>query len=111
MDPKLIAGIGNIYSDEILFHARVHPGRKVIKITISESGKIFSNIKKVLKKGIETKGSSVGDFIRPDGKWGTMGKYHFVYGRAGQKCKKCGTIIKSEKFNGRTGSFCLKCQY
>jgi len=110
MDPKLVAGIGNIYSDEILFHAGVRPGRKVSSLKHQVLGMIFNEIKRVLRKGIETKGSSVGDFIRTDGSWGRMGKYHYVYGRAGQECKKCGTIVKSEKFNGRTGSFCPSCQ-
>ena len=110
-DPKLIAGIGNIYSDEILFHAKVLPIRIVLRIKNQELRRIFKAIKKVLKKGIEAKGSSVGDFIRTDGSWGAMGKYHYVYMRSGMPCKVCGTTIKSAKFNGRTGSFCPKCQH
>ena len=110
-EPKLIAGIGNIYSDEILFHAKVLPTRKVLSIKNYESRRIFKAIKKVLKKGIEAKGSSVGDFIRTDGSWGEMGKYHYVYMRSGKSCKNCGAIIKNAKFNGRTGSYCPKCQH
>lgn len=110
MDPKVVAGIGNIYSDEILFHAGVRPERKVASIKYQVLRKIFKNIKKVLIRAVKAKGSSVGDFIRTDGSWGKMGKYHYVYGREGQKCKKCGTIITSVKLGGRTGSFCPKCQ-
>lgn len=110
MDSKVVSGIGNIYSDEILFHAGVRPTRKVASIKDPELNKIFHAIKPVLKKGIQAKGSSVGDFVRTDGSWGQMGKFHFVYGRKGQKCKKCGTIIESVKVGGRTGSFCPKCQ-
>jgi formamidopyrimidine-DNA glycosylase len=110
MDSKIIAGIGNIYSDEILFHAKVRPTRKVFSLTSEDLKNIFRWIKPVLLKGIEAKGSSVGDFVRTDGSWGQMGKYHFVYGRKGQKCKRCGSIIESTKVGGRTASFCPKCQ-
>ncbi len=110
MDPKVVAGIGNIYSDEILFHAKVRPTRKVSGIKSQELRQIFKYIPIVLKKGIAAKGSSVGDFVRTDGSWGQMGKFHFVYARRGQKCKKCGTIIEAIKLGGRTGSFCPKCQ-
>lgn len=111
MDPSVVAGIGNIYSDEILFHAKVRPARKLNTIKPEEWKKIFAAIGPVLKKGIAAKGSSVGDFVRTDGTWGQMGKFHYVYGRKGQKCKVCGTIIKSLKIGGRTGSFCPKCQH
>jgi len=110
MDAKVVAGIGNIYSDEILFHAHVRPTRTVSSLTGKELSAIYKWIKPVLLKGIAAKGSSVGDFVRTDGTWGQMGKFHFVYGRKGQKCKKCGTIIESVKLNGRTGSFCPNCQ-
>jgi formamidopyrimidine-DNA glycosylase len=110
MDPKVVAGIGNIYSDEILFHAHVRPSRTVASLSDKELKDIFKYIKIVLKQAIKAKGSSVGDFIRTDGSFGQMGKYHFVYGRGGLSCKKCGTPIKSVKMNGRTASFCPKCQ-
>ncbi|MBL8029835.1 MAG: DNA-formamidopyrimidine glycosylase [Candidatus Doudnabacteria bacterium] len=110
MDNKVVAGIGNIYSDEILFHARVRPNRKAVGIKNYELSNIYKYIKPVLLKGIQAKGSSVGDFVRTDGSVGQMGKYHFVYGKRGRKCKKCGTIIESIKVGGRTGSYCPSCQ-
>ncbi|HEX9503287.1 MAG TPA: bifunctional DNA-formamidopyrimidine glycosylase/DNA-(apurinic or apyrimidinic site) lyase [Patescibacteria group bacterium] len=110
MDPTIIAGIGNIYSDEILFFAEVLPTRPVKSLKEPEKKLIFKGIKKVLQDAVSHYGSSVGDFVRPSGDWGTYGLLHKVYGRAGEKCKRCGTIIKSLKFNGRTGSFCPKCQ-
>jgi formamidopyrimidine-DNA glycosylase len=110
MENKLVVGIGNIYSDEILFHAHVKPIRKVGSLGLTEVRDIYNQIGPVLKKGIEAKGSSVGDFIRPDGSWGSMGKFHFVYGRKKQPCKRCGTLIQSIKLGGRTSSFCPKCQ-
>lgn len=110
MDPKVVVGIGNIYSDEILFHAKVRPTRVVSSLSDKELAAIYKWIKPVLIKGIKAKGSSVGDFVRTDGTWGQMGKFHFVYGRKGQKCKKCGSIIEAVKLGGRTASFCPECQ-
>ncbi len=110
MDNKIVVGIGNIYSDEILFHSGVRPTRIVKSLSQKELSTVYKWIKPVLINGIKAKGSSVGDFVRTDGSWGQMGKFHFVYGRRGQKCKKCGTIIESIKLGGRTGSFCPKCQ-
>jgi formamidopyrimidine-DNA glycosylase len=110
MDPKVVVGIGNIYSDEILFHSGVRPTRAVSTLSKKELLNIYKWIKPILLKGIKAKGSSVGDFVRTDGTWGQMGKFHFVYGRKGQKCKKCGSVIESVKLGGRTGSYCPKCQ-
>jgi formamidopyrimidine-DNA glycosylase len=110
VDPTVMAGIGNIYSDEILFLAGIRPARQVLSLKDDELKKIHKYIKVVLNKGIQAKGSSVGEYVRTDGSWGEMGKYHWVYGRKGQKCKKCGSIIVSAKFGGRTGSFCPECQ-
>jgi formamidopyrimidine-DNA glycosylase len=108
MDTKVVVGIGNIYSDEILYHARVRPDRKVETLSRAELLRVFNQIKPVLLTGIKYKGSSVGDFIRTDGKWGSMGKHHFVYGRKNKACLGCGTIILSKKLGGRTTCFCPK---
>ncbi|MEO8065407.1 MAG: bifunctional DNA-formamidopyrimidine glycosylase/DNA-(apurinic or apyrimidinic site) lyase [Candidatus Doudnabacteria bacterium] len=110
MDPTVVAGIGNIYSDEILFFAKVLPSRKVKSLKDKERILVFKGIKKILTGAVNHYGSSVGDFVRPSGDWGTYGLLHKVYGRAGEKCKVCGTIIKSMKLGGRTGSYCPKCQ-
>ncbi len=110
MDNKVVVGVGNIYSDEVLFLAKVDPRRKISKLNKKELERVFRAIVPVLQQGIKTKGSSVGDFIRTDGSWGTMGKFHFVYGRKGQPCKQCGTLIQSTKLGGRTSSFCPHCQ-
>lgn len=111
MDTKVVVGIGNIYSDEILYHAKVLPDRQVDSLSTKELQAVFNQIRPVLKAGIKYKGSSVGDFVRTDGKWGNMGKHHFVYGRAKQSCLGCGTIIKSLKLGGRTSCFCPKEQH
>ena len=110
MDPTVIAGIGNIYSDEIAHYAKVRPTRRVKSLKSEERRELYKGIKIILRDAVDHYGSSVGDFVRPSGEWGSYGLLHKVYGRAGEKCKKCGSIIKSLKFNGRTGSFCPKCQ-
>ncbi|HTL39286.1 MAG TPA: bifunctional DNA-formamidopyrimidine glycosylase/DNA-(apurinic or apyrimidinic site) lyase [Methylomirabilota bacterium] len=110
LDPNLIAGIGNIYSDEIMFYAKVRPMRLVKTLNSKERKLLFKGIKKVLTDAVHHHGSSVGDFVRPSGDWGTYGKIHMVYGRAGEKCKVCGRVIKSLKLGGRTSSYCPFCQ-
>ncbi len=110
MDPTVIAGIGNIYSDEIAFYAKVRPTRAVKNLSLPEKKLIYKGMHKVLTEAVDHYGSSVGDFVRPSGDWGTYGLLHKVYGRAGEKCKACGTTIKSLKLNGRTASFCPNCQ-
>ncbi|MDP3741421.1 MAG: bifunctional DNA-formamidopyrimidine glycosylase/DNA-(apurinic or apyrimidinic site) lyase [bacterium] len=110
MDPKVVAGIGNIYSDEILYWAKVRPTRKVFGIRNQELGKIHKYIKIVLKKALQAQGSSVGDFFKVDGSEGAYHRQHRVYGKAGQSCKRCGTVVLSVKLGGRTSSFCPKCQ-
>jgi formamidopyrimidine-DNA glycosylase len=110
LEPRVVVGVGNIYSDEILFFAGVRPDRLVGTLSDKEIKSIFEHIPKVLLKGIETKGSSVGDFIRTDGSWGTMGKHHFVYGRKKDDCLNCHTALKTIKLGGRSSTFCPNCQ-
>jgi len=110
MDAKVVTGIGNIYSDEILFHAKIRPDRRASRLSEEELKEIYKYIPIVLKQAIKYKGSSVGDFVRTDGKWGSMGKHHWVYGRYNKPCKVCGTELKRVTLGGRTSTFCPNCQ-
>ena len=110
LDQKNIAGIGNIYSDEILFFARVHPLRKVQELKPSEIKKVFEGIRKILLEAIRLKGSSVRDFLDALGKEGGYVPKLKVYGREGEKCSRCGAIIKRIKIGSRSAHFCPKCQ-
>ncbi len=110
MDQQNIAGIGNIYSDEILFSARVHPLRKIADLRLEEGKKIFEGIKKILPEALKFQGSSVDLYLNALGKEGEYVPHLKVYGREGEKCKKCGGIIQRLKIGGRSAHFCPACQ-
>ena len=108
MDQKFVAGIGNIYSDEILFAAKVNPLRQAKTLTDREVQSIFKNIEKILKAAIKHQGSSIEHYLDAYGKKGDYVKYHKVYHK--KNCSKCGTKIKKIKISGRSAHFCPKCQ-
>ncbi len=110
MDPSNIAGIGNIYSDEILFFAGVNPFKQVKDLKADAIKKIYSGIRKILSEALKYKGSSENDYLDAYGKKGDYVSRLKVYGREGQKCKKCGGIVQRLKMNGRSAHFCPKCQ-
>lgn len=108
MDQSVIAGIGNIYSDEILWRAGVRPERRVSKIKEAEFKLIFKAIKGTLKKGINFGGDSMSDYKNIYGKPGKFQLHHEAYRRTGEKCRKkgCKGIIKRIVLNGRSAHFC-----
>lgn len=110
MNQRNIAGIGNIYSDEILFFAKVNPLKRAQELKPREAKKIFEGIKKILVKAVRLKGSSLRDYIDALGKEGRYVPELKVYAREGKKCVRCGGIIKRVKLGGRSAYFCLKCQ-
>jgi len=110
MDPQNIAGIGNIYSDEILFFAGVHPLRRTCELKSAEIKKIFGGIKKILAEALKLHGSSDNDYLDALGRKGDYVPQLKVYGREGEKCKKCGGIIARLKIGGRSAHFCPACQ-
>ena len=110
MNQKFIAGIGNIYSDEILWKAGIHPERKANFLNIIALKKIFKAMKNILKKAVKKRGTSISDFRDAAGKKGMYGNHLFVYGRKGKKCLKCASAIKRLKIGGRGSCFCPVCQ-
>jgi len=110
MDQKIIAGIGNIYSDEILWRSKIHPLKDVSKLNEEELEKIYQNIKKVLKKAIQLRGESFSDFRDLEGKKGFFDKERKVYQREGENCFQCQTKIRRIKMGGRSAYFCPFCQ-
>lgn len=110
MDQATIAGIGNIYSDEILWDAKISPLRQVKSLREKELFAIYLSIKKILKKAIELHGESISDFRRLDGSKGEFDKWRKVYRREGEKCLRCQAKILAKKIGQRTAHFCPNCQ-
>ena len=110
MNQEIIAGIGNIYSDEILWRAKVHPFKDVSKLTRKELENIYKSMREILAKAIKLGGESISDFRKISGKKGHFDKERKVYQREGEKCSRCGEIIKRVKLAGRSAHFCPKCQ-
>lgn len=110
MDQSLIAGIGNIYRSEILYVAGILPERKSEELTGAERKKIFQAIKSILKKAIKLRGTSDSDYRDTSGAPGGFQKVLRVYGRNGEKCQKCGTIVMRRKIGQRSVFYCQICQ-
>jgi len=110
MDQKIIAGIGNIYSDEILFRAGVSPLKSITELSETRLKKIYSAILKILPLAINLKGESFADYRLPSGKRGGADRIIKVYRREGKKCLRCGAIIQKIKVGGRSAHYCPKCQ-
>ena len=110
MDQKVIAGIGNIYSDEILWQAKIHPFKETKQLRDEEIKKIYDTMREILPKAIGVGGESISDFRRISGEKGGFDPLRKVYRREGEKCQRCGTIIKRIKLAGRSAHFCPNCQ-
>jgi len=112
MDQDKITGIGNIYANDSLFLAKVHPLRPANSLTENEIKNLYKGIVQEINLGIKDQGSSGADeaFILPDGSKGTHQRHFLVYQREGQPCPRCKTIIKRIKHSGRSSFFCPKCQ-
>lgn len=107
MDQSVFAGIGNIYSDEILWLSGIHPMKPVSSLTQEELKLIFTSTKKILKKALEARGTSDSDYRDPSGKKGKYQEMLYVYGLKGEKCqKRDGGTIARLKIAGRSAHFC-----
>lgn len=108
MDQTIVAGIGNIYSDEILWQAGIHPERKISKISEPEKKEIWRAMKKILEKSIEMGGDSMSDYRNISGEKGAFQNYHKAYRQAKKKCLKkgCGGTIIRKVVGGRGAHFC-----
>lgn len=112
MDPKIIAGIGNIYSDEILWDSGIHPLSIISKIPKPKLKAMFSSMKLILKKGIKFGGDSTSDYRTPLGTKGNFQLHHQAYQRNGENCgkKSCRGKIARLRLGGRSAHFCPKHQ-
>jgi formamidopyrimidine-DNA glycosylase len=110
LDQSLIAGIGNIYADEVLFFANIHPRRLTDSIPPKRLAELHSHIQAVLKKAIKLMGTSVDTYTGLNGRPGRYQKYLMVYSREGQPCFACGRKVVREIIGSRSAHFCPDCQ-
>lgn len=110
LDQTFLAGIGNIYADEICFAARLHPSSKVENLKPKEVEKLWAAIRSQLKKGVKNRGTTIGEFVDAHGRPGCNQKTLRVYRRAGSRCFVCGAVLQKMKISQRTTTFCVRCQ-
>lgn len=110
MDAHLVVGVGNIYANEALFQAGIHPARQANRISHARYQRLVIVIKKVLNEAIKQGGTTLKDFNQVDGKPGYFSQSLSVYGRAGQPCMKCQHPLQEIRQSGRSSVFCKQCQ-
>jgi formamidopyrimidine-DNA glycosylase len=110
LNQKVIAGLGNIYADESLFGARIHPAQRADHLSDRKLKDLHKSIKATLKRAIKAGGSSIDNYLHVDGQIGGFQLQHRVYGREGERCRQCGAKIKRIKISQRSSYFCPRCQ-
>jgi formamidopyrimidine-DNA glycosylase len=110
LDQRTVAGVGNIYADEALWRARLHPLREARSLERAEVEALHDAIRAALEAGIERQGATLRDYRQPSGEAGSMQHEFKVYGRAGEPCDRCGTPIDKIRVAGRGTWYCPRCQ-
>jgi formamidopyrimidine-DNA glycosylase len=110
LDQRRIAGVGNIYADEALWRAAIHPLRPAGDLELRELSRLYRGIRTALKAGIARQGATLSDYRTPDGGRGRMQDEFKVYGREGEPCERCGTPIEKIRAAGRGTWYCPSCQ-
>jgi formamidopyrimidine-DNA glycosylase len=110
LDQRVVAGVGNIYADESLFAARLHPARPAPSLTAAEAGRLRKAVVAVLNRAVERRGSSIRDYVGGTGEGGAYQDEFRVYGRTGEPCPRCRTPIERVRLAGRSTHFCPRCQ-
>ena len=110
LDQSLLAGVGNIYADEALFLSGVRPGRRAERLTRRECDLLAEAVGRVLRRSIETGGSSIRDYVAPDGRDGAYQFERHVYARAGEPCFVCGSAVRKRVVAQRGTHYCPTCQ-
>jgi formamidopyrimidine-DNA glycosylase len=110
LDQRTLAGVGNIYADEALWRARLSPLRPAASLDRAELRRLHRAIRAALEHGLARQGSTLRDYRLPDGSGGSMQDEFRVYGRGGEPCDRCGTLISRTRVAGRTTWFCPTCQ-
>jgi len=110
LNQTLLAGVGNIYADESLFHAGIRPRRRADRVTRAELDRLRAALREILMHAIRLGGSSVSDYVDADGERGFFQLEHCVYLRTGEPCRRCKTPIRRVLVAGRGTHYCPKCQ-
>lgn len=110
LDQSIIAGIGNIYADEILFRAKLRPMKPSLELTKEDCERLVFSIKIILEDAIILGGSSIQNYSDALGKKGSFQEKHEVYGRSNQACKVCQHVLEKIQVVGRTTTYCPNCQ-
>ncbi|MYC54632.1 MAG: bifunctional DNA-formamidopyrimidine glycosylase/DNA-(apurinic or apyrimidinic site) lyase [Chloroflexi bacterium] len=110
LQQEFVAGVGNIYADEALFRAGIHPARPARSLTDDEAARLHDALRRALQKGIEHEGASINWYRKPDGGKGNSQHHFFVYGRPEQPCRTCGAPINKIRLAQRGTHFCPVCQ-
>lgn len=110
MNSKIVVGVGNIYAQESLFLAGIHPQRSVSRIGLASWRRLVKSIKEVLAEALKAGGTSLRDFTRSDGKPGYFQQQLRVYGRSGEPCVTCGRALKLIRQGQRSTCYCGHCQ-
>jgi len=110
LDQTVLRGVGNIYADESLWKARIHPAQLGARLKERQVGKLFSELQRILHNAIRLRGSSISDFLDAEGLPGEYQQHHRVYGREGKPCFRCKTVVRRIIVAGRSSYFCPNCQ-
>jgi formamidopyrimidine-DNA glycosylase len=110
LDQRVLRGMGNIYTDESLWRARIHPMRLGANLKDGELRRLYRAVCDVLREAIRLRGSSISDYVDSEGSPGEFQKRHRVYQREGKRCFRCGTLIRRVVVAGRSSYFCPSCQ-
>jgi formamidopyrimidine-DNA glycosylase len=110
LDQTVIAGVGNIYADEALFAARIHPLRRANELAQDEVRRLNRAVKLTLRRAVRHRGSTLRDYVDAEGVGGAFQNLHRVYDRAGEPCRSCSHPIERIVLGGRSTHFCPNCQ-
>jgi formamidopyrimidine-DNA glycosylase len=110
LDQSVLRGVGNIYADESLWRAKIHPAQLGSRLSPKQMESLRRALQEVLRKAIVARGSSISDFLDTDGQPGEYQRHHRAYGREGERCYRCKARIRRVIVAGRSSYFCAKCQ-
>jgi len=106
----VLRGVGNIYADESLWKAQIHPAHLGARLKPSQLAELYGSLQEILRRAIALRGSSISDFLDAEGQPGDYQRHHRVYDREGKGCVRCKTPIRRVMVAGRSSYFCPKCQ-